>query len=314
MNNTNITFENLLKIQDNFSKNFYNKDTMTLKEKEEMLKTLCLALHFETSEIVSSSNFKVFDKTEYSVDRDKILYNNIDVFRYILAITNLYDISGNEFISAFEERDTHLNMIQDIKPPRKDQTVIVVDVDDVVCSFRSYFNNWLEKNLNVKIDPNSKSYYSSKEVKEQGYSPEGVFEDFMSAGEILNIPVIDSMRSFLHYLKSNDYYIQMLTARPEENLKCKYQTYVWLKNNNIPFDNIAFASEKYIWVAKQEFYVNGQLGFAIDDSPKHALEYATHDVNVLVPKTPYNEDISHTNIQHFDINSLKGIIDLKITF
>ena len=40
MNNTNITFENLLKIQDNFSKNFYNKDTMTLKEKEEMLKTL----------------------------------------------------------------------------------------------------------------------------------------------------------------------------------------------------------------------------------------------------------------------------------
>jgi len=311
MSNTNITFEKLLKIQDSFSKNFYNKDTMTLKEKEEMLKTLCLALHFETSEIVSSSNFKVFDKTEYTVDKNKILYNNIDVFRYILAITNLYDISGNDFISAFEERDTHLNILQKIKMPKKDQKVVVVDIDDVVCSFRSYFNSWLEKTLNIEIAENSKSYYSSKEVKNQGYSPEGVFEDFMSAGEILNIPVINSMKSFLHYLKNNDYYIQMLTARPEENLKCKYQTYVWLQKNCIPFDNVAFASEKYIWVSKQDFYVNNQLCFAIDDSPKHALEYATHDVKVLVPKMPYNEDIAHTNIYHFDISSIKETVNLK---
>lgn len=310
MKKIDLTFEKLLQIQDKFSKNFYDKNKMSPKEKEEMLKTLSLALHYEISEIVSSSNFKVFDKTDFNVDKNKILYNNIDVFRYILAITNLYNITGEEFINAFKERDIHLNAIQNIKQPLKDQKVVVVDIDDVVCNFRSYFNSWLENTLNIEIDENSKSYYSSKEVKNHGYSPESVFEDFITSDELLNIPVIEETRTFLHYLKSKNFYIQMLTSRPEENLKCKYQTYVWLKNNSIPFDNVSFASEKYIWIAKQDFYIKGQLEFAIDDSPKHALEYATHDVKVLVPKTSYNNEISHENIQHFNIKSSKELCDL----
>ena len=184
---------------------------------------------------------------------------------------------------------------------RKDQTVIVVDIDDVVCNFRSYFNSWLEKTLNVKIDENSKSYYSSKEVKEHGYSPETVFEDFMASDELLNIPVIEEMKNFLDYLKSKDFYIQMLTSRPEENLKCKYQTFVWLKKNNIPFNNIGFAAEKYIWLSKKDFYINNNLLSAIDDSPKHAMEYATHGIKVLVPRMPYNKNLDHTNITYFNL-------------
>jgi len=299
--------ENLLKQQEKFSNLFYNKDKMSPKEKEEMLKTLTLAMHSEVTEIISSCNYKIFDKSNFSFDRDKLVYNSIDVFRYLLAIMNLYEISANEFIDSFEERDVHLKINNSFSEPLEGQKVVVVDIDDVLCKFRAYFNSWLNKTYNIYIDPNSTSYYSSKEVKDHGYSPEGVFEKFISENELLNIPAVETMSNFLQLAREDGYYIQLLTSRPQHNLKCKYQTYLWLARNNIPFDNIGFAAEKYIWVSKKDFYLKGNLVVAIDDSPKHAMEYATHDVNVLVPKTAYNKDLSHKNISHFNLEDLNNI-------
>lgn len=299
--------ENLLKQQEIFSNLFYDKDKMSPKEKEEMLKTLTLAMHSEVTEIISSCNYKIFDKSNFTFDRDKLVYNSIDVFRYLLAIMNLYEISADEFVNSFEERDVQLKLNSMLSDPLEGQKVIVVDVDDVLCKFRTHFNNWLNFTYNIYIDPDSTSYYSSKEVKDHGYSPEGVFEKFISENELLNIPPVETMVNFLRLAREDGYYIQLLTSRPEHNLKCKYQTFLWLQRNNIPFDNIGFAAEKYIWVSKKDFYIKGNLVAAIDDSPKHAMEYATHDVNVLVPKTAYNKDVTHKNISHFNLEDLNNI-------
>jgi hypothetical protein len=301
------SIKELLEIQDEFSSLFYDKNKMSSKQKEEMLKTLTLAMHSEVAEIVSSCNFKIFNKTNYTVDKDKIVHNSIDVFRYLLAIMNLYNTSAEEFMQSFKERDIQLKIEKNIVPPKPDQKVIVVDIDDVICDFRNYFNEWLYKTLMIRIDPNSKSYYSSKEVKDHGYSPEGVFENFISSNELLNIPVINQMIEVLNLAKKKNIYIQLLTSRPAANLKSKYQTYTWLYNNNIPFDDIGFASEKYIWVAKKDFYIKGNLIVAIDDSPKHAMEYATHDINVIVPKTHYNKELRHKNITHIENDRLNEI-------
>jgi hypothetical protein len=299
--------ENLLKQQEIFSNLFYDKDKMSPKEKEEMLKTLTLAMHSEVTEIISSCNYKIFDKSNFSFDRDKLVYNSIDVFRYLLAIMNLYEISADEFVDSFEERDVQLKLNSTFSEPLEGQKVIVVDVDDVLCKFRAHFNSWLNFTYNIYIDPDSTSYYSSKEVKDHGYSPEGVFERFISENELLNIPPVETMVNFLRLAREDGYYIQLLTSRPDHNLKCKYQTFLWLQRNNIPFDNIGFAAEKYIWVSKKDFYIKGNLVAAIDDSPKHAMEYATHDVNVLVPKTAYNKDVLHKNISHFNLENLNNI-------
>jgi hypothetical protein len=59
------SIDDFLKKQNEFSQLFYDTKTMSDKQKEEMLKTICLAMHHEVSELVSSSNFKIFDKTQY---------------------------------------------------------------------------------------------------------------------------------------------------------------------------------------------------------------------------------------------------------
>lgn len=301
MKSTDNMLQEFFKKQNDFSKKFYDSLTLSEKEKEELLKTLSLAMHNEISGIISSTNFKVFDKTNYSVDKNKLLYNSVDVFRYMIAVLNLYNISEHEFTTAFNERDVHLDIINKIKSPSSKQKVVVVDIDDVLCTFRCHFNNYLYEKYNIFIDPENTSYYSSKEVKNAGLSPEGVFETFIEEDGFLDIPVIPEMIELVQDMKNQGVYVQLLTSRPDHNLKCKYQTFVWLENNNIPFDNIGFASEKYIWLSKKDFYINNNLLSAIDDSPKHAMEYATHGIKVLVPRMPYNKNLEHKNITYFNL-------------
>ena len=49
-------------LQEKFSKIFYDKEKMSDKEKEEMIKTLSLSLHNEVSQVVSSTNYKFYGK------------------------------------------------------------------------------------------------------------------------------------------------------------------------------------------------------------------------------------------------------------
>ena len=288
-----MNLKEILDNQEKFSKNFYNKEKLDLKQKEELLKTLCLGLQQEISQIVSSTNFKVFDKTSFELDKNKITFGMIDAIRYIFAISNLYDLNADDLISAYKEKENYLNKKLETqnKTYTKGNKVLVVDIDDIICDFRCYFNNWLKETHNVFIDKNSTSYYSSKEVKEVGLSPEKVFEDFIQENNLVNIPTIKNAKEFLDIASAKGYYIQLLTSRPENNLKCKYQTYMWLEKNNIYFDNLSFSPEKYIWVAKKDFFINGDLAFAIDDSPKHAMEYSSHDIKVIIPSLPYNKNI-----------------------
>ena len=86
----------------------------------------------------------------------------------------------------------------------------------------------------------------------------------------------------------------MITARDANNLTCFYDTYAWLHLNNIPADDVVFTPEKFSWVAGQDFYKTARL-FAVDDSAKHASEYAKHGVTCVVPKKSYNAEVKDVN-------------------
>ena len=310
MQNNIKTIKELMTMQKEFSDRNYNSNTLSDKDKQEILKTICLSLHSETNNIALSSNFKYFDTNkEHSIDTDNLIYHAVDAMRYVFATLNLYNITPEELNRAYLEKDVTLNTTAELQDPLPDQKVVVVDIDDVICKFRSYFNSWLYKTYNVEVDKNSTSYYSSKEVLEAGLSPEVVFEEFIKDNQLCNIPVIENTKKMLYDLKSKGVYIQLLTSRPAHNLKCKYQTFQWLNDNNIPYDNIGFAPEKYLWLAKKDYYIKGKVLFAIDDSAKHAMEYATHNIMCFAPRTEYNKTALHYNIIHYDYDNQDIIVD-----
>ena len=212
--------------------------------------------------------------------------------RYVLAILNLNNINCDDFLKAFDDKDNYLACLDknqsswDHKKP-----VIIVDIDDVLAEFRCDFAAWLTRTYEIEVDVESEEYYFITALANIGINPEEVFENFIKDDGFRNLRVVPGAKLALETLQNQGYWIQLLTARPGDNLRCFYDTYSWLIKNEIPFDALDFSSEKFRWCAKSIYYDKGAISFAIDDSPKHSLEYAKHGVPVFSPKLPYNVEL-----------------------
>ena len=267
-----------------------NRD-MSNFERDKMTRDLSLALHTEVSHLVSATSYRPHTDEKPDPDPDKILFESVDVIRYAIAILNLWGQTPESFENAWSLKDRYLTSFREADRNKwQGEKVAIVDIDDVLCEFRQSFSSWLRRAYDIKADVDSSEYYFINALKEGGVNPEGVFERFISEGELANIDPVDGAVDFIKSLKSAGYFVHLLTARPKENLRCLYDTHVWLRENGIEFDKLDFASEKLRWCMQSDYWVLGSIEFAVDDSPKHALEYAKHGVKVLLPNKPYNRE------------------------
>lgn len=302
-------FESLasaLRRQKEYSDLFFDPSELTEAEKEEYTKTFALALHAEVSGLVSAVNFKDHRKSRSPVDQHKLLYKSVDAFRYVLALLNLWEITPEDFVAACEDKDMFLHQRhaeQAEVPPGV--PVVIFDIDDVLGEFRRDFFSWLRVTYGVNPDPNDKQYYSKAEIQRTGHKAEDVFSAFISDSGFRRLSVNETAFSAMRMCKEAGYWVQILTARPSHNLKCFYDTHRWLYNIGATYDSLVFSPEKYLWLTGQRFYKEGQLVCALDDSAKHATEYARHGVPTIVPVKSYNgETEGEKNITRVDFDAM----------
>lgn len=285
------TLGQALQRQKAFSDIFFDVESMTPAEKREMLKTFILSLHAETTGIVESVNYKEHRLEPETFDMQKLLYKSVDTYRYILAILNLFDITETEFSMALAEKDDFLHYRHELlKKSWSGQPVAVFDMDDVIAKFRQSFCAWSTRKCGNFIDPESEEYYNTREFKKLGIKGEAYFKEFVDSHGFLSLDRDETYCELLNHLKDQGYWIQILTSRPASNLTCFYDTYSWLARNGIRADGVAFSAEKFSWLSTQQYFNEGRY-FAVDDSAKHAAEYAKHYVNVLVPEKSYNQEV-----------------------
>ena len=228
------------------------------------------------------------------------MFESIDILRYIQAIQNLWGITPEEVESAFLAKEAYLNARKRIQDnPWQGKPVAIVDMDDVIVDFRVGFSKWLAKTYGIQADVNSKEYYFLTAVQKVNVNPELVFSRFVSEGGFARLKPNIGAITFMNELRKAGYWIQILTARPEDDLRCMYDTYQWLDKYVIAYDDIAFSSEKFRWCEKSKYYDSGSISFAIDDSPKHATEYAKHGIKCYVPYKNYNKHLDHSNIYFY---------------
>ena len=291
----------MLETQKRFSENLYDTSKLSESEKSEKHKIFCLAMHSKLSQLANSVHFREH-RTDEAIQpqRHNILYETMDVFRYSLALLNLWGFSETEAMEAFVSRDAHLNaQLEKSLKNWKGQPVVVVDVDDVLSRFRQSFYRYLNNKYGNLFDENSTEYYVSKAP--DGKSGGILLKEFIDDGGIKQLEVCQNVVDGLRRLRSEGYWVHILTARPAEELKCLYETYSWLSERVVEFDSVQLSPEKYIAVAGLQAYKEGKVVCAIDDSSKHASEFAMHDVTCLVPRKSYNAEIwKHDNIVTFD--------------
>ena len=144
-----ITIEDLFQIQSQFNNKIYG-DTQSNLQKTEITKTLALCLHSEVSELIQSLTYKDHHYKSSDVDKIKMLFESVDVFRYVLAILNLNGIEPKDFITAYFDKDYYLRAINKT-PEQWDgvKPVVIVDIDDVLSEFRQNFADWLEEHYDL---------------------------------------------------------------------------------------------------------------------------------------------------------------------
>lgn len=306
------TLQGILSAQRQFGETLdqFGKDN---EQKLELTKTLLLSLHNEVGQLTNSINFRHHVDDRFT-NRNKMLFESVDVIRYVAAILNTWDFKAEDLEFAMSLRDSHLSIRNRLQRRKwNGEPVVIVDMDDVIADFRTDFYSWLE-GRGVKTDLEGKEYYNTQALIDAGLDPSHAFEDFINEGGMARLEPVSWFVDELRRLSSQGVWIQILTARPQENPMVECSTYSWLDSNGVPFDAIAFNAEKYRWLYGQEFYKRGKVLFAIDDSPKHALEYASHGVMTLSPRVPYNEQLHgvknismYGNVQEFRmaINNLE---------
>lgn len=314
-----LAIKDMLSIQKRFSDIFFKNKDLTIQQKTELTKTFCLSLHSEVSQLINAVDYKQHMNTNAKPDIERVLFESVDCVRYVLALLNLWDLTAEDFIEAFEKKDSFLHERNALSAKRRrpGQKVIICDIDDVLSQFRIPYAEFVKKEFDIDIDPFSPEYYNIEPITKAGIDPDAVFSKFVGTGMFSKVSACNEMIEFMDDLRAKGYWIQLLTARPGHDARCKYDTYDWLAKNNIPFDGIDFTPEKYVWLSDKEFYSDGSLVCAIDDSLKHAAEYARHGVDVIVPATSYNASVPPEllkkiqRVEHTNVNLMNAIDNIK---
>jgi len=287
--------DSALSEQEKFSRLFFDAASLDDPAKQELLKTFVLALHSDATGIVEAVNYKDHRRETHPVDRQTILYKSVDVYRYVLAILNLWGFGAAQFAAALQQKDDYLHYRHELSTKVwNGEPVVLFDMDDVLAEFRLAFCTYVTRDSGIYMDPESPEYYNTSTLKEHGLSGETYFKSFIERHGFLDLPRCEPYVLLLKRLKDLGYWVQIVTARPDKNPTAFYDTYSWLRRNEIPADGVAFTTEKFNWLSQQSFY-NATKHFAVDDSAKHAAEYAKHGVSVLVPEKSYNREIQGVN-------------------
>lgn len=282
------------------------------REVESKTQELALCAHAEISALVNATNFKKHHGSLEKVDRDRILFESIDILRYVQAIQNLWNITAEEIDQAFIAKDTYLNSRQNIKNNSwAGQPVAIIDMDDVIVDFRKGFANWLSSTYGIYVDVNSEEYYFITALQKVDVNPEEVFSRFIAESGFAKLDPVPGAARFMKSLKDRGFWIQILTARPEQDLRCMYDTYQWLNLHEIIYDDVGFSTEKFRWCAKSKYYDKKAIAFAVDDSPKHAEEYAKHGIRVKVPIKSYNKHINQEVDYYNNFNTIINDLEVK---
>lgn len=282
-----MTLKEMLELQRSFSDLFFDSRKFSDAEREQMTKSFALELHAEVSDLVSSINFRDHRLDRKMPDRTKILYESVDVIRYLMAIMNVWDINEKEFKDAFEDKDAYLHFRHNLSQKSWDgRPVAIIDMDDVLAEFRHAFFGWLSETKGAVISYDCPEYYAASAARDLGHNTEQLFKDFIAERQLRKIPAARDAQFFMQQLHEMGYWVQILTARPADNPLCLFDTARWLQTNEIYFDDVAFSGEKFRWIVQSKFA--NHVALCVDDSPKHAAEFASHNLRTFSPIQPYN--------------------------
>lgn len=308
------------KSQKTFNSNFVNFDNLTLEKKQEYTKEYVLHLLSEANSLLETINWKMHHKKDVEVSRSDLVFETIDVWKYLLSIILIWDITPEEFLEAYYEKSQLVEQryVQEFSD-RSGKDIVICDIDGVLSNYPHDFLEFVKNQLST--DSESLVKFSSDDVDQidlYQYLSGVVSQEFLgeckhlyrSTGMSRRESVIDGAREFLVKLKEEGYYVVLLTSRPFDKYRSLFvDTYVWLESNRIPFDMILSDSKKRGKVVK--FLKTSNVKFVVDDDPRivSGLESVNDLSKIYLINRPYNESYLWSSDRVVRVSNFKEILE-----
>lgn len=259
-----------------FNKNFVDFGKMTFDEKQSMTKEYVLHMLSEANSLLEQVNWKMHHKKDIQVKRGDLILEIIDVWKYLLSIAILWDVTPDEFYTAFDEKSSLVEQryLQEFTSV-EGREIVICDIDGVLSDYPETFLDFvISKEREKGID----HYFSTTDVWSldlykylEGVVPSQALKqykhEYRESGRIRFEKVVKGAKNFLHYLKEKGYYVVLLTSRPFDTYKSLYlDTYTWLVSNGLEFDALFYDSKKRDKVSR--LLETSDVKFVVDDDPK----------------------------------------------
>lgn len=289
--------------QRSFNDNFMNTKEASTSERQAHTKEIVLHMISECDELLSNINWKFHRKeTIENIDRNKILEQLVDIFKYSLTLAQTWNVEPEELITEFYRKSEVVE--QKYKQEKKlslltDEKVIGIDIDGVLADYPNGFIKFISEETKTdlsKVVLNKYDLYTiiSDKIPGGAETLRKLKHKFRIEGHKKNLEVIPGAIDGMKYLKEKGYTIVLLTARPaKEYPRIFSDTIEWLKKYNIPYDAILFDEDKEKRIIKE--FPN--MKFMIEDAAQNANKIAPEGYKVFLLEKSYNNDeFTHRNV------------------
>lgn len=299
------TLDKMWKTQQNFNQNFVDFQNLDFETRQSMTKEYVLHLLSETNSLLDTVNWKMHHKKSREVNREDVVLEIIDTWKYLLSICLLWDVTPEEFCKAFDEKSALVEQrfLQEFAN-YSDRKVVICDIDGVLSDYPYTFLSYVEQNERLK------SHYITLEKEKVDqldlykYLSGVVSTDdlrqykhkYRSEGLSRTERVLDGSKEFLSSLRKKGYYVVLLTSRPFDTYKSLYlDTYSWLRDNGLEFDMLLSDSKKRSKVS--DLLKTTGVEFVIDDDPRLVANLEGLDglKRIYLVDRPYNSQIKMTD-------------------
>ena len=296
------------KSQKKFNSNFVDFDNLNLDGRQEMTVEYVLHLYSEIEDLMKKVNWKMHHKKDTPVNRNEIILELIDAWKYILSIGLLWNFTPEEFIETYNSKSRLVEQkyLQEFCD-RSHQEIVVCDIDGVLSDYPYNFLEFVKKKVKENSLENLYDLsFDSTKVKElnlydylSGYVDYSFVKhckhNYRMSGESKKESVINCTVEFLRKAKSLGYYIVLLTSRPFDKYKnLELDTYEWLELNDIPFDMLINDSKKRDKIS--ELSKTSKIKIILDDDTKiiDNLKCLSSIERIYLLDKPYNSEYSCT--------------------
>jgi len=289
-----------------FDSNFVDHENLKLADQQTISKQLILELQSEVMEFLRELNYKLHRKTNQQVIESNLIEEWIDIFKYWLAIGNVWGWTPEDFIREFERKSEVV--WQRYEQEHTDVNIgrdwVALDIDGVLADYPRSFQNFIQRHTGVYIELQGYDLYHEYGDVIGHEKVAELKNQYRETGEKLRIPLCEGAVDFCNQIHSAGYSIVFLTARPYKQYKRIYSdTLTWLEKNGLKKsgDMIIFDEDKNYRAVREL----PEIKFMVEDNGKFAVNIAQLGLPVYLVDKKYNQGIEHKNITR--INKLKEI-------